>query len=133
MRPDPEARPRLARCSAPTEATASQLAALNALSDPVEPVTLHLVCELADGHEDDHAAFAVASHGGDQWWWLRWNRQCHDLVQIDPCQVTEREGSDPEYCLFPAGHPGSHSFDLQPGRDRTAFDEPPVTQPGSAV
>jgi len=96
------------------QATASQFVALSALPDPVEPVTPRLVCELADGHEGDHAALAVASHGGDQWWWLRGDRQRHDVVQIDPCEVTEPESADPEFCLFPAGHSGSHSFDLQP-------------------
>jgi hypothetical protein len=133
MRPDPEARPRLARCSASTQTTASQFAALSALPDPVEPLTPHLVCELADGHGDDHAALAVASHGGDRWWWLRWSRRWHDVVQIDPCEVTERGAPDPEFCLFPAGHPGSHSFDLQPGPDRKVFDEPPLTQPSSPM
>jgi hypothetical protein len=119
MRPDPKARPRVARCSAPTQATASQFAALSALPDPVEPVTPQLVCELADGHEDGHAALVVASHGGDRWWWLRWDRRRHDVVQIDPYEVTEGEAPDPEFCLFPAGHPGSHSFDLQPWPGRT--------------
>jgi hypothetical protein len=133
MRPDPNARPKLARCSARTQASASQFAALSALQDPVEPVTPHFACELADGHEDDHAALAVASHGGDHWWWLRWNRQRNDVVQIDPCEVTERAASDPECCLFPAGHPGPHSFDVQPEPDRSVDDEPSHTQPSSAA
>ena len=123
MRPDPKAWPRLARCGAPTQATGSQFAVLSALPDPVESVSPHLVCELADDHEDDHAALAVASHGGDQWWWVRWGRQRHDVDQIDPCDVTESEAPDPEFCLFPAGHPGSHSFDLQPWPGRKVVDE----------
>jgi len=130
---DPTARPGLARCSAPTKATAAQVAALRALPDPVEPVTPHLACELAAGHQDDHAALAVASHGGDQWWWLRWDRRRRDVVQIDPCEATEHAAPDPEYCLFPAGHPGSHSFNLQPGPNRKVDDEPPPTQPHWAL
>jgi hypothetical protein len=114
MRSDPKARPDLARCGAAAQATAPQFAALSALPDPVEPVTPHLVCELSDGHEDDHAALAVASHKGEQWWWVRWGRHRHDVVQIDPCEVTEPEAPDLEFCLLPAGHPGSHSFDIQP-------------------
>jgi hypothetical protein len=114
MTPDSTGRLLLARCSVPTQVTASQLAALSALPDPVEPITPHLVCELAVGHEDDHAALAVASDGGDQWWWVRWRRQRHDVVHIDPCEGTEAEAPDAEFCLLPARHPGSHSFDLQP-------------------
>jgi hypothetical protein len=124
MWPDPTARPRVARCNAATQATAAQVAALSALPDPVEPVTAQLACELADGHADDHAALAVASHGGDQWWWLRWDRRRHDVVQIDPCEATEHEAPGPEFCLFPAGHPGPHSFKLQPGPDRGVNDGP---------
>jgi hypothetical protein len=112
MEPNSNGRLVLARCGVSTEVTASQFAALSALPDPVEPITPHLACELADGHEDDHAALAVASDGGDQWWWVRWGRQRHDVVHIDPCEGTE--AADGESCLLPAGHPGSHSFDLEP-------------------
>jgi hypothetical protein len=114
MRPDPTARPVVARCSVPSQVTASQFAALSALPDLVEPVTPHLLCELAVGHEDEHAALAVASDGGDRWWWVRWGRRRHDVVNIDPCEITEADEPDSECCLFPAGHPGSHSFELQP-------------------
>jgi hypothetical protein len=106
---------------------------LSALPDPVEPVTSHHVCELADGHEDDHAALAVASDGGDQWWWVRWGWQRHDIAQIDPCEVTEREEPDPEFCLFPAGHLGPHSFDVQPMPSRQILDELALTPPNWAV
>jgi hypothetical protein len=112
MRPD--GRLTLARCNIRTEVTGPQFATLSALPDPVEPVTSHFVCELAAGHEDDHVAFAVASHWGDRWWWIRWGRQQPVVVHIDPCAVTEPESLDLEICLFPDGHPGSHSFDLQP-------------------
>jgi hypothetical protein len=133
MRPDATARLALACCNLPTQVTASQRAALNALPDPVEPVEPHLVCELAAGHEGDHAALAVASHGGDRWWWVRWGRQRHVIAHIDPCPVTEPETSDLEFCLFPAGHPGSHSFDLQPSRARNVVDgQIPSTAPYGA-
>src|SRR3954470_7897788 len=99
MRPRPKARVRPAECGAPTQITASQFAALSALPDPVQPVPPSLVCELADGHEDDHVAFAVASDGGDQWWWVRWGGQRHEIVQIDLCEVTEPGAPDPEFCL----------------------------------
>jgi hypothetical protein len=104
----------LARCGIPTWITASQFAALSALPDPVGPVTPHFVCELAFSHDDDHVALAVASDRGDQWWWVRWGRQRPVVVQIDPCEVPEPDVPALEFCLLPAGHPGSHSCDLLP-------------------
>jgi hypothetical protein len=114
MESDPKARPALARCGIPTEITASQFAALSARPDPIERVRSHFVCDLAFGHEDDHVAFAVASDGGDKWWWVRWGRERHVIVQIDPCEVAEPDVPVLEFCLLPAGHPGSHSCDLVP-------------------
>jgi len=111
---NPKAGLSLARCGLHTEITATQFAALTALPDPVEPITPCLFCDLEVGHADDHVAFALASDGGDTWWWVRWGRERHDVVQIDPCEVTEPEVPAMEICLFPAGHPGSHSCDLRP-------------------
>jgi hypothetical protein len=128
MATGPEAPRRVTRCSARTEITASQFAALNALPDPIMPVSRRLCCELADGHQDAHLAFALSSHGGVQWWWLRWGRRRHEVVAIDLCEGTEPDGPDPELCLFPDGHPGPHSFDLQPGpaRDPAEPDAAPA-------
>jgi hypothetical protein len=113
MTPGPEAALNVTRCGAGTRITASQLATLSALPDPVEPVSPRLFCELADGHEDAHVAFALASHGGNHWWWLRWGRR-HEVVEIDVCQVTESDELDADFCLSPGGHSGPHSFDLEP-------------------
>ena len=119
---DPKAPRALARCGIDTEITVSQFAALSELPDPLVPVTSHLVCELAMDHEDDHVAFAVASDGGNTWWWVCWGWQRHVVVQVDPCEVTEPEVPTMEVCLFPAGHPGSHSFDLVPWSARHVVD-----------
>jgi hypothetical protein len=108
-----EAAVNVTRCGARTRITASQLATLSALPDPAEPVSFRLFCELADGHEDAHVAFALASHGGIRWWWLRWGRR-HEVVEIALCEVTRSDELDAEFCLFPGGHPGPHSFDLEP-------------------
>jgi hypothetical protein len=119
MTTGPEASRTVTRCAARTQITASQLATLNALPDPIEPVSRRLCCELAAGHRDAHLAFALSSHGGVQWWWLRWGWRRHEVVAIDLCEGMESYGPDPEVCLFPDGHPGPHSFDLQlwPARD----------------
>ena len=117
MSTGPEAALSVARCGARMRITASQLATLSALPDPMEPVASRLFCELADGHEDAHVAFALASHGGNQWWWLRWGRR-HEVIEIALCEVTESDELDAEFCLFPGGHPGPHSFDLEPWSSR---------------
>jgi hypothetical protein len=113
MTTGPEAPLRVTRCGARTEITVSEFAMLSALPDPIEPASPRPFCELADGHEDAHVAFALASHEGVQWWWLRWGRR-HEVVGIDLCEVTESDGLDADFCLLPGGHPGPHSFDLQP-------------------
>jgi len=128
MTTGPEASRTVTRCAARTQITASQLATLNALPDPIEPVSRRLCCELAAGHRDAHLAFALSSHGGVQWWWLRWGWRRHEVVAIDLCGGTEPDRPDPEVCLFPDGHPGPHSFDLQPwpARDTAGPDAVPA-------
>jgi hypothetical protein len=135
MATGPEAPRTVTRCAARTEIPVSQFAALNALPDPIMPVSRRLCCELADGHRDAHLAFALASHGGVQWWWLRWGWRRHEVVAIDLCGGMEPDGPDPELCLFPVGHPGPHSFDLQPGpaRDTAEPDAVPARSAGGTL
>jgi len=76
-----------------------------------------LICELAAGHEGSHVAFVAAVHGGDQWWWVRWDGQLRaavQVVQIDPCDAELPHGGYADDCLLPEGHPGPHSFHLPP-------------------
>jgi hypothetical protein len=113
MTTGPAAPLKVTRCGAPTQIPASQHATLSALPDPIEPASPRLFCELADHHQDAHIAFALASHGGIQWWWLRWGRR-YEVLEIDLCEVTESDRLDADFCLLPGGHPGLHSFDLQP-------------------
>jgi hypothetical protein len=61
MATGPEAPRRVTRCAARTEITASQLATLNALPDPIMPVSPRLCCELAAGHRDAHPRGGVGS------------------------------------------------------------------------
>jgi len=119
---NPKAGLTLARCGTHTEVTVTQFAALTALPDPVESITTYLVCDLELSHEGDHVAFVLASDGGDKWWWVRWGRERHDVVQIDPCEAPEPEVPAMEICLFPAGHPGSHSCDLLLWPERNVVD-----------
>jgi len=85
------------------------------MSADVDPAGGRLGCELVDGHHGNHVAFAVAAHGGDQWWWLRWDGRsgaAGELVQIDPCDAVLPQGRYADDCLLPQGHPGPHSFGL---------------------
>jgi hypothetical protein len=103
---------RSARCSATTDVTVTELEKLAALPDPVDPARLHLICDLAAGHQDSHVAFVVAAHAGDQLWWLRWAERLRDVVQMELCETDESDSQD--VWLLPHGHRGPHSFEIQP-------------------
>jgi hypothetical protein len=76
-----------------------------------------LICELVAGHDGRHVALVATVHGGDQWWWLRWDGQggeTIEVVQIDPCAAELPQARYADDCLLPEGHPGPHSFHLPP-------------------
>jgi hypothetical protein len=73
-----------------------------------------LGCELAAGHDGAHAALAATGCGGDQWWWLRWDGQHEEVIQIDPCAAELVQEPYVDCCILPDGHVGRHSFDLAP-------------------
>jgi hypothetical protein len=104
-------RSRDAPCDAVTGLTAAELAPLCALTAPVAPAQRSLTCELAAGHEGEHLAFAIASHDGDLWWWLRWSDQRREIMQVDPCDAEPLDASN-NFCALPRGHHGPHSFAL---------------------
>jgi hypothetical protein len=110
----PDIRPPWPQCRATTAVTPSELATLNALPGPVDPVLRRVGCELAGGHSDTHVAFTVAAHGGDQWWWLHWGTGSRELAELGRCDAETADASHFDDCFLPGGHPGPHSFDLQP-------------------
>ena len=73
-----------------------------------------LGCELVAGHDGSHVTLTATAHGGDQWWWLRWQGQVHEIIQIDPCPAGLPQGPYQDCCTLPDGHAGPHSFDLPP-------------------
>jgi len=85
-----------------------------------------LGCELAAGHDGAHAALAATGCGGDQWWWLRWDGQLEEVIQIDPCDAELAQEPYGDCCILPDGHVGRHSFDLAPlppvGPDQSEMD-----------
>jgi hypothetical protein len=93
---------------------AAELRRLTTIADSVYPDEGQVGCELVTGHDGSHVALVATSHGGDQWWWLRWDGQLNEVIQIDPCDAELPTGRYADDCFLPAGHPGVHSFDLLP-------------------
>jgi hypothetical protein len=97
--------------------SAAELLTLAAVSADAPPVSGSVRCELVAGHDGGHVAFVAAAHGGDQWWWLRWDGQLGEVteaIQIDPCDAELPRGQYADDCFLPESHPGPHSFDLRP-------------------
>jgi hypothetical protein len=93
---------------------ANELVRLTALAEYVGPDEDRLRCELVAGHDGSHIALVATRYDGEQWWWLRWDGQPGEVIQIDPCDAELSEGRYADDCFLPANHPGAHSFDLQP-------------------
>jgi hypothetical protein len=102
------------RCGTVAAVEASWFPTLAVLVGDVRLESGHLCCELMAGHDGAHAALLATACGGDQWWWLRWDRQVHELLQIDPCTAELAEQPSGDCCILPDGHVGRHSFDLAP-------------------
>lgn len=99
------------RCLETTTLTASEISTLRALPDLAGPPSKHdFACELAAGHHDLHAAFVVATDGGERWWWIRWSVHHRELRDLEICTRTDEQSGDD--CLLPAQHPGRHSFEM---------------------
>ena len=129
------ARARRVRCRAVTTISATEVLTLTTISDDAHPDGGRLSCELAAGHGGSHVALVATAHGGDQWWWLRWDGELGnaiELIQIDPCDAELPQGRYKDDCFLPDGHPGPHSFDLPPppslSRERHPFRLRPHTR-----
>ena len=102
-------------CRTVVTVSAVELVAMPTVSVGAGAAGGRLSCELVAGHQGSHVAFAATARDGDQWWWLRWDGrsdEATELVQIDPCPAQLPQGRYADDCLLPAGHPGSHSFDV---------------------
>ena len=105
------------RCRAVATVGAAELLTLIAGSEDAHSESGRLSCELVAGHVGSHVALVATVHGGDKWWWLRWDGQLGetiDVLQVDPCDAELPQGRYADDCLLPEGHQGPHSFDLPP-------------------
>jgi len=103
------------RCGTVATIGTAELLTLIASFEDTRSGRERLSCELAAGHSDLHVALVATVHGGDQWWWLRWDSQpaeALEVIQIDPCAAELPHGQYADDCVLPEGHPGPHSFDL---------------------
>ena len=101
------------RCRAVAVVSAAELLRLP-ISEYVYGDEGRVLCDLVAEHDGSHVALVGTAHGGDEWWWLRWDGQLGEVVQIDPCDAELQQGRYVDNCFLPVGHPGSHSFDLPP-------------------
>jgi hypothetical protein len=105
------------RCPALARVNAGEWLTSIAGSEDVHLENGRLSCELVAGHDGSHVALVATVRDGDQWWWLRWDGQVGEaieVVQIDPCDAELPQARYADDCLLPEGHPGPHSFDLPP-------------------
>ena len=102
------------RCPAVATVSAAALSTLTAATVDLRAERGGLGCELGAGHDGTHVALAATARGGDQWWWLRWHGQLHEVIQIDPCAAELPQGPYSDCCTLPDNHTGPHSFDLPP-------------------
>lgn len=105
------------RCRMVATVNTAALQTLPASSEVTHPQSGHLSCELMTGHDGSHVALVGTAHDGDQWWWLRWDGQpgeAIEVVQMDSCDAKLPHGRYADDCFLPADHPGLHTFDLQP-------------------
>jgi hypothetical protein len=105
--------------------SAAEMLRLTPISEYVYPDKGRLRCELVAGHDGSHVALVATTRGGDQWWWLRWDGQPGEVMEIAPCDAELSQGRYADDCFLPAGHPGAHSFDLPP-LPSSAGDRHPV-------
>ena len=105
----------MGRCHSLATVSAAGLLSSIPISADARAESSLLSCELAAGHDSDHLALLATAHGGDQWWWLRWDGQpdkATEVIQIDPCDAELTQGRYADECFLPDGHPGPHDFEL---------------------
>lgn len=84
-----------------------------ALADPGQsPEAGHVLCELGEGHAEDHAAMLWDQDG----WpgsavWVRWDAEDAWLAPLPWCSVLDPRDADAACGLF-AGHPAAHDWEV---------------------
>ncbi|MEW2309887.1 hypothetical protein AB0918_14805 [Streptomyces sp. NPDC006864] len=74
------------------------------------PEAGHLLCELAAGHDGDHAMALWDDDANRTAVRARWRGERATLAELDWCGVTDPEGEDA--CGLFAGHPSAHDRDV---------------------
>ncbi|AEN09708.1 MULTISPECIES: hypothetical protein [unclassified Streptomyces] len=80
------------------------------LATPDRPMEAgHVLCELGEGHDDDHAGVLWDDDANDGAVWARWDGYRRCLVGLPWCTATDVEG---DACGLFAGHPSGHSWEV---------------------
>ncbi|MDN5851923.1 MAG: hypothetical protein L0K86_03590 [Actinomycetia bacterium] len=104
------------RCNTGVELTVTEYLLFDAVPHADHAVPRRLHCDLQDGHEDAHAAFAQSpGTEHDRVWWMRWDHSERAVVELgycvtgDPDRGEDDPGGD---CLLPKDHRGGHTWQL---------------------
>ncbi|WP_103531138.1 hypothetical protein [Streptomyces sp. SM11] len=74
------------------------------------PEAGHVLCELADGHENDHAMVLWEDDANRVAVWARWSEGRATLAELPWCGTLDARGEDA--CGLFAGHPSAHAWDI---------------------
>ena len=105
------------RCQALAAVSTAEVLATLPISDDAPSHSGLLSCELGARHDSDHVALVTTTHAGDQWWWLRWDDQLTEVIEvtrIDPCDAELSHDRYADQCHLPESHHGPHSYDVSP-------------------
>ncbi|MFB8214026.1 hypothetical protein ACFV1G_29045 [Streptomyces anulatus] len=83
---------------------------LAALGDGSRPEAGHLLCELAVGHDGDHAMALWDNDANRTAVWARWSGGRATLSELAWCGAIDPRGEDA--CGLFAGHPSAHDRDI---------------------
>lgn len=98
-----------------------ELDLLEALPDGAHEINAELACEFQSRHPGAHHALGQAYGSPERERWLRWTADGHrdwlDILESDHCDAEGpplyEDMDEPELCLLPTSHPGSHSFEIR--------------------
>ncbi|WP_411083101.1 hypothetical protein [Streptomyces sp. cmx-18-6] len=74
------------------------------------PEAGHVLCELGEGHEGDHAAMLWDDDANDEAVWARWNANGTNLAGLLWCVAPDARGESS--CGLFARHPSGHGWEI---------------------
>jgi hypothetical protein len=103
------------RCPARVELGDTQVEWLGSRPYAGHQVRRHHDCVLEVGHDGPHGS--LGQQGDEIEWWIRWTLNASEIVKTEVCPAIRNypdEHGEDVVCLLFVGHPGRHSFELDP-------------------